>query len=425
MELIRFFNPELSYLDDSSLLEKVRKEDRIMLQESVTKDVLSPYCNGFSFDWPWYVYYNKLNLSSYTKALNHFIKEGYFMNLPTCKEMLPKEGSFIPDFGVNFFSFDDSPGTMPHAVIQSLLLINIPCISIVIPSKILPKNIPLSLLRSKYLINVIAISPERADILVLLRRILPRRRNVAFWKTMDTMPLYWKKYMSWFDEIWTCSNFSLNFLSVHSPVPVVNIRPPLELPSFPDLSTDSPLVQGDGPFFLTSFDGRKFPSFAVQSLVRAKQLLPSDIGTFIIKTRDLPKTEEASLRLRGFEVINKHLPYSEYISLFNSINIFISPHRSIFQGRDILLAMLLSKKVIATGYSGNMDYCTVTNSYLVKCSETETEPSIQSLAKLINRAAEDYKDGKSSMNAQAMKKVSVEYNYKKCSELLKERLPTS
>ena len=57
-------------------------------------------------------------------------------------------------------------------------------------------------------------------------------------------------------------------------------------------------------------------------------------------------------------VITEVLPYNDVISLYASADCFISLHRSEGLGLGMMEAMLLGKPVIATGWSGNLDFMT-------------------------------------------------------------------
>jgi glycosyltransferase involved in cell wall biosynthesis len=52
-------------------------------------------------------------------------------------------------------------------------------------------------------------------------------------------------------------------------------------------------------------------------------------------------------------------------SLLNQIDCYVSLHRSEGFGLGLAEAMLLGKPVIATGFSGNLEFMKPTNSFLV------------------------------------------------------------
>ncbi len=64
-------------------------------------------------------------------------------------------------------------------------------------------------------------------------------------------------------------------------------------------------------------------------------------------------------------VIDRVLCRDELTGLQQSADAFISLHRSEGFGLNIAECMAAGKVVIATGYGGNTDYCTVENSLLV------------------------------------------------------------
>jgi glycosyltransferase involved in cell wall biosynthesis len=67
-------------------------------------------------------------------------------------------------------------------------------------------------------------------------------------------------------------------------------------------------------------------------------------------------------------VINKVLSRDEMYGLIKVCDCYVSLHRSEGFGLGIAEAMLLGKPVIATGYSGNMDFMRPDNSCLIDYS---------------------------------------------------------
>ncbi len=64
-------------------------------------------------------------------------------------------------------------------------------------------------------------------------------------------------------------------------------------------------------------------------------------------------------------VIDETFTYEQIISLKLACDCYVSLHRAEGFGFGMLEAMQLGRPVIATSYSGNMDFCTSENSYLV------------------------------------------------------------
>jgi glycosyltransferase involved in cell wall biosynthesis len=102
-------------------------------------------------------------------------------------------------------------------------------------------------------------------------------------------------------------------------------------------------------------------------------------------------------------LLTQTLSRMDLLGLINSIDAYISLHRSEGFGRSIAEAILLQKSIIATGYSGNVDYmsilkiqCVDSNLIELKSSDYHwqeeddkamwADPSIDSAAKLMNDA---------------------------------------
>jgi hypothetical protein len=74
--------------------------------------------------------------------------------------------------------------------------------------------------------------------------------------------------------------------------------------------------------------------------------------------------EQAVASVSGI-LIDRHMGRQELDGLFNVCDVYVSLHRSEGFGMTMAEAMYLGKPVIATAYSGNMDFMNVGNSYLV------------------------------------------------------------
>ena len=71
----------------------------------------------------------------------------------------------------------------------------------------------------------------------------------------------------------------------------------------------------------------------------------------------------------------------ELLALMNQADCYISLHRSEGFGLTMAEAMALGKPVIATGYSGNLDYMSSNNSFLVKYKIVKQEDDLGVLPK--------------------------------------------
>src|SRR5262249_28598669 len=128
-------------------------------------------------------------------------------------------------------------------------------------------------------------------------------------------------------------------------------------------------------------------------------------------------------------------PAEELRDLMAACDAYVSLHRSEGTGMTISEAMALGKPVIATGWSGNMDFMNVTNSFLVRyelvelsenvgpyqAGETWAEPSIEHAAELMRLVFK--KPEEASLRGQAAKQqVETNYSEKQVANLIWERL---
>jgi glycosyltransferase involved in cell wall biosynthesis len=133
--------------------------------------------------------------------------------------------------------------------------------------------------------------------------------------------------------------------------------------------------------FLVSFDigsdiDRKNPGAAIQAFRKA---FPSDRDVeLVIKTKPwagVPAFQAQAAELRAsvasdprIRIIERSLPYDELLSLYASCDVLLALHRSEGLGLHLMEAMSLGRAVVATGWSGNMDFMTPDNSVDVRYS---------------------------------------------------------
>ncbi|HEY3787925.1 MAG TPA: glycosyltransferase, partial [Urbifossiella sp.] len=105
----------------------------------------------------------------------------------------------------------------------------------------------------------------------------------------------------------------------------------------------------------------------------------------------------------GIKLIDRGLERGDLLALMNAADAYVSLHRSEGFGLTMAEAMLLGKPVIATGYSGNLDFMTQKNSYLVRHEFTRiaeeispypkgcvwADPSIEHAAEQMRRVYEN------------------------------------
>jgi len=238
--------------------------------------------------------------------------------------------------------------------------------------------------------------------------------NIGCWHwELGEWPDAWIAAAAPLDEIWAPSTFIQHALSRLVTIPVVHMPHGVEVT---DIATCHPTEFGvpAGRFtFLCMFDvdsviARKHPEAAVDAFARA---FPNPTAqALVVKLRggeSDPRDRQALLaRLRavpGVYVVDASLSRARANGLLASCDAIVSLHRGEGFGLVLAEAMSLAKPVIATGWSGNMDFMDETNACpvrytLVPLAEAHdhypagaewAEPDVDHAAHLMRRIADD------------------------------------
>lgn len=207
--------------------------------------------------------------------------------------------------------------------------------------------------------------------------------NIVFpvWE-LSIYPPEWAKQLERFDEIWTPSKF------VFDSICAVVSRPVYHMPHSVGVQLTSFLgrryfgLPESSFLFLFFFDFRSYierknPLAVINAFQSVCAVKPDGDIKIVIKLNkpgDLSKDEELANFMEAinnyeykdnFIIIDKVLTDNEMKNLMRCCDCFISLHRSEGFGRGMAEAMYLGKPVIATGYSGNLDFMNENNSLIV------------------------------------------------------------
>jgi glycosyltransferase involved in cell wall biosynthesis/SAM-dependent methyltransferase len=203
------------------------------------------------------------------------------------------------------------------------------------------------------------------------------RHSIGYWWwEVSRFPERWLGSFDYLDEVWTGSRHVAEALSEVSPIPVLRIPPPVEIREPPAL-TRPELGLPEGFLFLFVFDynsvfERKNPLAVVEAYTRAFD--PDDGAALVLKSinHEGDPANHALLLAATAERADVHLiertaSPAEKDAMVAACDCFVSLHRSEGFGFTLAEAMWLGRPVIATAYSGNLDYMSSSNSYLVDC----------------------------------------------------------
>lgn len=210
-----------------------------------------------------------------------------------------------------------------------------------------------------------------------LRARAPRTYRIGYWYwELEAAPGNWANAVADVDEAWAATRFVADALTARFDVPVFNLMPGVELPPFSRRPLSAFGVPPDRFTFLFAFHmasvmERKNPL----GLIRAFRLAFSEAEpvTLVLKTFFgdrhpvlMKQLHAAASEAGGRVIVIDHVfTAEETISLMDACDSYISLHRSEGLGLTMAEAMLLAKPVIATGYSGNLDFMNPANSLLV------------------------------------------------------------
>jgi len=207
----------------------------------------------------------------------------------------------------------------------------------------------------------------------------PGSYNIIYpaWE-LSRYPSAWVPHLERFDEVWAPSRFTCDAIEA------AVARPVTHMPLACEVRFSSPLgrryfgIPESAYAFLFFFDfssylDRKNPFATIAAFLKLVGQSPFLDACLVIKTNTLRakpadrKRFEAGIVSHGerVRVIDSTLTDNEIKNLIRCCDCFVSLHRSEGFGRGLSEAMYLGKPVIATGYSGNMDFMTEENSFLV------------------------------------------------------------
>lgn len=210
-----------------------------------------------------------------------------------------------------------------------------------------------------------------------------------FWELED-LPDRYQRSFDLVDEIWAPTLFIKDALEKKSPsrVKIVHMPLPLVTPELNSSIDRKSFGISAGYAFLFTFD--------LMSVLKRKNALglidaycaafaENDGAVLVLKTingnKRLSELEEIRWRSKNRKdiiVIDQYLDVKDSSSLMNICDCYISLHRSEGLGLTMSEAMLLGKPVIATAYSGNMDFMTDDTSLLVPWIYTEVGDDAES-----------------------------------------------
>ena len=244
-------------------------------------------------------------------------------------------------------------------------------------------------------------------------------------------------------EVWVASDFIRGAVAAETDLPVLTV--PLPVETRDDPGEPPALVPTDRFLFLFSFDflsvfDRKNPLGALEAFRRAFE--PEEGPVLLLKSingehalRELEQLRYAARDRNDILVVDEYVSAPEKDALTASCDCYVSLHRSEGFGLTMAEAMAWGKPVIATAYSGNLEFMDDKNSYLVPYESGETrktskpyppglewaEPDLDQAARLMRHVYQNPEEAREK-GARGQMRIRKDHSPQRTGEFVSERL---
>ncbi|MHB8263608.1 MAG: glycosyltransferase, partial [Acidimicrobiales bacterium] len=270
--------------------------------------------------------------------------------------------------------------------------------------------------------------------------------RIARWDwELEAPPAKTEEMLPHVDEIWVLSNFERRSFEQSTSKPIHIFPYPIAVRNRPPAFSRSALGVPEGFLFLSMFDlfstvQRKNPVGLIEAFTRAFE--PGEGPALLVKINNADRTS-GLIKLRQLArgrhdiifMVNDTYANERMDSLVAACDCYVSLHRSEGFGLPLADAMAWGKPVIATGYSGNLDFMDEDNAYLVPWRYTElaydddpypkgarwAEPDLNAAARLM-RYMYDHQDEAKQKGALAMESIRASHSPEASAAFLKERI---
>lgn len=229
-----------------------------------------------------------------------------------------------------------------------------------------------------YPINIVHVNADQLPRFIMEKGVAYFRGkyNIGVWVwELPELPEHWRFLRQYFDELWTPSTFCSRAVALHSEVPVITIPSAIAVDQVRPVDRSYFGLQPGTFIFLFIFDmlsyfERKNPLAVIEAFRSA--FSADDNAGLVLKIVNAhsnpPAAAQLAAAVRGLPVtvIDSYLAKDEVHALMSLSDCYVSLHRSEGFGLTLAECMYLKKPVIATAYSGNMDFMTDQNSFPVR-----------------------------------------------------------
>src|SRR6266513_5402159 len=195
--------------------------------------------------------------------------------------------------------------------------------------------------------------------------------SYCVWEASE-LPVPYQRSLALVQEVWTCSEYCVGVIKKHHPH-VFRIPHTIERERL-NHDVDDEIIRR-----LICFNPQNYYFLSIGRTLGSRKNLSGLVGLFETTASSMPNARliikglprDPILRSHDARVIYLPLVFSEsqLNALYNAVDVYVSAHHSEGWGLTLSDAMLFSKPVVGTGYSGNLEFMNENNSFLVRFSE--------------------------------------------------------
>ncbi|HRU51296.1 MAG TPA: glycosyltransferase family 4 protein [Planctomycetota bacterium] len=246
------------------------------------------------------------------------------------------------------------------------------------------------------------------------------RIGVWYWE-LPAFPDQWLDRFQYVDELWVFSRFIQECLQKKAPCPVIYITPSMILETPPPLAREHFHLPENDFLFLTMYDTssvqtRKNPMATIKAFQQAFPNNQKGVGLILkinnahLKQQEVMTLKKLTKENSNIYFIEEILPRQKLDQLYQMSDAIVSLHRSEGLGYLCLEGMYFGKPVIATNWSGNIDFMDHDNSCLVDYDLIPVENSAGPYK--IDHTDQIWAEAKVEHAAQYMKRLYEDKEYR-------------
>lgn len=268
--------------------------------------------------------------------------------------------------------------------------------------------------------------------------------GIWFWE-LSHFRQDWAGSFGAYDEIWVSSEFARSAIAAVSPVPVVKIPMPIEPPVVTDLLPRAHFRLPEDVFlFGCIFDvgsvvSRKNPAAAISAFI--DRFAGRQDVMLLMKYHSMRHYPDSFQEIRALAAGHGNIRFfgrifteQENVSFKAILDCLVSPHRSEGFGLNMAEAMLMEKPVIATGYSGSLEFADDDTSFPIRYRLQElgeqlgpyppdalwAEPDVAHLAELMETVVNDPPAAAAKV-ARARRRILTDHSVEVVAREIKDR----